>query len=308
MARKRQTCVAATALLVGSFCGCAQVNQYVRSPFGDPIRQQEMQYDFAQVVERNGDLHRAEKTYREMAAAKPKVAKYHHRLGVVLVRQGKLEEGLAELSQAVQLDADNATMLNDLGYAQLLKGEYAVAEQTIRKSLEIDARDPRARNNLALAVGYEGRTREAYELFRQHQTEAEARANLAYVHTQRGELIEATREYDRSLSKNPEFKPAAEALLQLTQMQRGIHDSNLAPSGDVQFASRTVPAATAADRSRKSLETPRTQLQDKHASLVELLGEIEAEEAAQANRAAPASDSASIRTGVNYFEWEAPRE
>ena len=221
---KRKLWLAACGLaLLGTLSGCANFTQTVRNSIPNPGQQREMRYDFAQLQERNGDLHKAEKAYRELADAKPKEAKFHHRLGIVLVRQGKLEDGVTELTKASELDQENALILNDLGYAQMLRGEYAAAETAIRKSLELDAKDTRARNNLALVLGYEGKMRESYEQFRLNNSEAEARANLAYVHTQRGELIAASKEYDQSLSKNPENKAAAEALVQLNSLQREMN-------------------------------------------------------------------------------------
>ena len=290
---KRKLWLAACGLaLLGTLSGCANFTQTVRNSIPNPGQQREMRYDFAQLQERNGDLHKAEKAYRELADAKPKEAKFHHRLGIVLVRQGKLEDGVTELTKASELDQENALILNDLGYAQMLRGEYAAAETAIRKSLELDAKDTRARNNLALVLGYEGKMRESYEQFRLNNSEAEARANLAYVHTQRGELIAASKEYDQSLSKNPENKAAAEALVQLNSLQREMNADAAARTSEVQLASATTPSSATAPTSapapkpaRKPVEQKKLaavpepavqdRLLDRHESQVELLGEIE---------------------------------
>lgn len=280
MVKRKLWLVACGVVLLGIFSGCANFTQTVRNSIPNPGQQREMRYDFAQLQERNGDLHKAEKAYRELTEATPKESKFHHRLGIVLVRQGKLEDGVTELTRASELDAENALILNDLGYAQMLRGEYAAAETAIRQSLELDAKNTRARNNLALVLGYEGKMREAYEQFRLNNSEAEARSNLAYVHTQRGELVAASREYDQALSKNPENKAAAEALVQVTSLQREMNAEAAAQTSDVQLASATAPKPT-----RKPVETrklaaapePAVQdrLQDRHETQVELLGEIE---------------------------------
>ena len=47
----------------------------------------------------------AEDAYRRALALAPDVATYHAGLGVVLARQGQLEEGVEELERAVDLDA-----------------------------------------------------------------------------------------------------------------------------------------------------------------------------------------------------------
>lgn len=256
--------IAALLGLVATFGGCASTREMVAKPFTDPIREREMRFDFAQVSERDGDLHRAEKTYRELVADKPKDPRYQHRLGVVLIRQGKLDEGIAALRVSADQQPENIEVLNDLGYAYVLHGQYAAAEQVMQQALRVDGRNPRTINNLALAIGYSGRTQEAYELFRQTQSEADARANLAFILSQRGDLLGAIREYDRALSKNPEHKVAAEALIQLTSLQQEL--DHAAPGDDIQYASAQRPAAT-----------PRRTLEARRAASVELLGDLETE-------------------------------
>ncbi|OYW20102.1 MAG: hypothetical protein B7Z55_07775 [Planctomycetales bacterium 12-60-4] len=273
---------AAICLTVAASSGCSHMQQYVVNPFSDPIKEREMRYSFAQVTERDGNMHKAEKAYRELVEEKPKNADYRHRLGVVLVRQGKLDEGVEMLSKARDLKKDDVSLLNDLGYAQVLKGEFDAAEATLREALAVEAKNERTINNLALAVGYAGRTQEAYELFRQVQSESSARSNLAYVHSQRGDLASAVREYDRALSKDPTNRSAAEALVQLTEIQRDT-DLPATPSRDVQLVSgrRDLGARLPSDEGVE--KSPATALQRQHADLVELLGELEPAPAAAIN-------------------------
>ena len=278
--------------LLAVVSGCSQTRQLVQNPFGAAERQRSTQYDLAQVTEREGNLFKAEKAYRELAEHRPKETKFHHRLGIVLVKQGRLEEGIAELQQAAELSPENAAIMNDLGYAQLLMGEYAAAETTMQRALELDPRDIRTRNNLALATGYAGNTQTAYELFRRHQSEAEARSNVAYILAQRGELKAATSEYDIALSKNPDSRSTAEALLQLTEMQRGI-DASESPASDVQLAGAVKEVTPSHSLEALPVPEPRQQIQQRHLDLVELLGELENAPPAQAG------------DPVQYYEWQA---
>lgn len=230
----RQT---ATLLALASclLTGCTQLPKWAHNPFSDPIKDREMRFSFAQVIEQDGNLHKAEQSYRQLQKEAPKNAKYTHRLGVTLVREGRVEEGLVELRKASDLKPEDIAIMNDLGYALVMSGEYVEAETVLREALKLDQRNPRTINNLALAMGYDGRTQDAYELFRRNGTEAEARSNLAFVLAQRGQMDHAVREYNMALSKDPSHKPAAEALMQLTEMQKDLQALNT----DVQYANQS---------------------------------------------------------------------
>ncbi len=255
-------------------CGCSQMQQLAVNPFTQPAKERETRYSFAQVTERDGNLHKAEKTYRELVQEKPKDPRFCHRLGVVLVRQGQLDEGIALLNRACELQKDDVAMMNDLGYALVLQGEFDSAERKLRSALAIDSNNARTINNLALAVGYAGRTAEAYQLFRQIGEESEARANLAYIHSQRGDLAAAVKEYNRSLSKDPTNHTAAEALMQLAEMQHGV-DLPEAPSKNVQLVGDAKFAAESQESvGRAALPAPE-QVREHQADVVELLGELE---------------------------------
>jgi O-antigen ligase/Flp pilus assembly protein TadD len=56
----------------------------------------------------------AEAAYRRALELAPNVATYHTALGLVLIRQGRLQDGLAELERAVALDATDGTAFRHL--------------------------------------------------------------------------------------------------------------------------------------------------------------------------------------------------
>lgn len=215
--------------------GCAQTSHWSHLPLNNAAKDRDLRFSFAQVSERDGNLYKAERTYRELHQEAPKDPRFTHRLGVVRVRQGELEEGLVLLEQAAQQREDDVEILNDLGYAYLISGDFSAAEREFQRALAIDARNSRTLNNLALAVGYAGRTQESYELFRRTGGEAEARSNVAYILAQCGDLPAAMREYNRALGNDPNYKPAAEALLQLAAMQRALQAGD---DAGVQYAQR----------------------------------------------------------------------
>lgn len=261
------------ALLVGCASGCASVKSLAWNPFTDRIKDRENRFNFAQVTERNGDHMRAERNYRALCEEAPKDARYWQRLGVVLVRDGKMKEGIENLEKARDLDNDNVAILNDLGYAYTVDGEFFEAEAVLRQAMKIDSRDVRTQNNLAMVLGYMGKTDEAYELFRRNNDEGTARNNIAYIHAQSGNIDLAVKEYSKSLNHTPGNKPAAEALVQLNTLHQNLAKDSTTPA-KVQLASDQAPAVERRFANPAGSESP-PQNQGDRADLVQLLNTVE---------------------------------
>ncbi len=80
----------------------------------------------------------------------PLAASAQHGLGLIASRKGDLDNALAALSQASQLDPTNAGILNDLGYVQILRRRLAEAGFNLHKATELDPKNALAGANLAL--------------------------------------------------------------------------------------------------------------------------------------------------------------
>lgn len=288
-------------LLFGVASGCTSVKKFARHPFGDRIKDRENRYNFAQVMERNGDHQRAERNYRTLSEEAPHDARYYQRLGVVLVRQGKLNDGIAMLNKAHELDKDNLAILNDLGYAYTIDGQFFDAESVLREAMKIDSRDVRTQNNLAMVLGYMGKTDDAYEMFRRNTDEGTARNNIAYIHAQSGNVNLAVKEYSKALSHSPGNKPAAEALVQLNTLNRSLAATK-AEESNVQLASnqKAEPAATrpVAHESEEVHE---------RSDLVQLLNKVEEPDDHPANEVllVPPEPAATqpVRVEKNDYDW-----
>lgn len=214
--------VIVSSLLVPFAGGCAQSKSFVQRLSGQQADEPKMRLNFARVQEKEGNLSKAEESYRQLARENPKDPELKHRLGVVLVRKGKSDEGVALLEEARQQDPRNIALLNDLGYAYMTEGKLEQADRLFHEALAIDSKNPRSINNLAICTGYSGRLDEAYALFRQSMSEAEANANMGFVHAQMGEIDEAMSWYNRALTKDPGMKPAAEAMVQLASIRETL--------------------------------------------------------------------------------------
>lgn len=155
-----------------------------------------------------------------------------------------------------------------MGYAAYLRKDYVQAETLLKASLASVADNPRAKSNLALAIGCQGRYDESVALFRDvhGQDEAEVLCNLAYVKSQRGEVVEATKIYKQVLSIDPKFVKAATALAQLKSadvpgqavaQQKPYHKyMQKAPIIPAKSAVADVPVAATPESETAVIETP----------------------------------------------------
>lgn len=203
------------------------------------------QYAEARIMERRKDFAGAEGMYREILKEEPKSRDCYHRLGVIAAQQTKYDEAHQLYQQALQYSTPTPDLWSDIGYCFYLQNKLPEAEQAMRQSLAIDPQHRASLNNLAMVVGEQGRIDEAYDLFRRGNGEAEAEQNIGFLCAACGELDRAQHHFSRALSVNPEMKPAAEALLQVTQAMQRRQDY-LAAQGQLPAAApnqAVVPAA-----------------------------------------------------------------
>ncbi len=135
-------------------------------------------------------------------------------------RRGKYQEAESHFRKALQLGRPTPDLLNDMGYAYYLQGELRKAEYMHREALALDPSHAGANNNLGLVLGEQGRFQESLAAFKRTVTDAEAYANLAYVHAQLGDLDEAVAHYSHALTLDKELSRAAKAMVQVAETQQ----------------------------------------------------------------------------------------
>lgn len=134
-------------------------------------------------------------------------APYPFNLGIVLQRQGRLEEAAAAYQQALRLSPHYAEALSNLGNVRLEQGRTQEAEASYRRALAASPQSAEALNNLGVALKEQGRLEEAADCYRQalalkpgHQ---EAQCNLGIALMESGRLDEAIVCYQEVLKQNP---------------------------------------------------------------------------------------------------------
>ncbi len=125
----------------------------------------------------------AEQEYRRLLAMGSRDWKTHNALGSALAEQGRYAEAREQYRLALKLAPANAKVINNIAMSHILEGNPQEAERLLREAL------PRARGrvatklrqNLALALGLQGRFEEARYMASHDLSPQEVEANMAYL-------------------------------------------------------------------------------------------------------------------------------
>ncbi|MEZ5821033.1 MAG: tetratricopeptide repeat protein [Bradyrhizobium sp.] len=101
--------------------------------------------------------------------------------GTALDQMGKHQEARGYYESALRIAPGEPSVLSNLGLSYVLSRDLPRAEETLRKAQATGRADARVRQNLALAVGLQGRFTEAESIARADLPPDEAAANVAYL-------------------------------------------------------------------------------------------------------------------------------
>jgi Flp pilus assembly protein TadD len=114
-------------------------------------------------LEESGDDDGALAAYRELATREPRAPEGHLGLGVLLLKRGGAgaEEGLKELSRAIEINPDLYEARVALGRALVARGRAAEAIEHLRRAAELAPGNPEPHYQLSLAYRRLGRRAES---------------------------------------------------------------------------------------------------------------------------------------------------
>jgi Flp pilus assembly protein TadD len=154
--------------------------------------------------------------FEHAVAVNPRSWLGHTQYGSALVREGRVDEGIAHCLEALRLHPEFSDAHYNLGLAQMERGRTADAERSFAAAARRQPAFARAHNNLGVALSRGGRRDEAVAAFRDALAvdpgNPEAHTNLGNVLLREGRLAEARAEYERALAAAPD---APEALSNL---------------------------------------------------------------------------------------------
>ncbi len=150
--------------------------------------------------------------FHEALRLNPGYAEAHNNLGSILFQEGRIREAVAQCERAVALNPKLAVAHYNLGRALfgLDRGPEAIAEY--EQALHLDPEYAAAALNLGAALLKAGRTQEAIarlqEAVQLAPRDAEARYDLAGAFDQAGRLPEAVAAYEAALRLKPDYPEA----------------------------------------------------------------------------------------------------
>ena len=142
----------------------------------------------------------------------PNSAQVHANLGVVFHQQGRNDEAIGQLQEAIRLQPDFALAHANLGVVFHQQGRNDEAIRQYREALRLKPDFADAHNNLGVALGKKGQIDEAIrqyqEAIRLKPDYADAHNNLGTALAEKGQTDEAIRQFQEALRLKPDYADA----------------------------------------------------------------------------------------------------
>jgi protein O-mannosyl-transferase len=149
---------------------------------------------------------------RQALELHPDSAEAHYNLGVALEASGQTDEAMAQFQKTLELQPGHFLARNNLGLVFLKTGRLGEAIAQFQKALEIQPNSPRAGNNLGMALAQKGLVDGAIDQFRKvleiRPDDAETHYNLGVVLARSGRLDEAITRFQAAIALHPDYADA----------------------------------------------------------------------------------------------------
>jgi len=159
-------------------------------------------------LQRNKDYHSGMTIWQKTLDIVPDNARAHYNLGLVIQKQGRLDEAISRYRQAIKLKPDHVQAYNNLGLALSSQGRFDEAAGQFNRALQLSPDFSDAYYNLAIALKSQGKLDDAitnYRLAIQFNPDyAEAHHNLGNVLEIQGKPDEAAAHYRQAIRIKPD--------------------------------------------------------------------------------------------------------
>jgi Tfp pilus assembly protein PilF len=166
-----------------------------------------------------------------------------YQLALAFLNEGRPAPALKELHKAATLAPDDPEIQNALGLAYWARREFALAEEALKRAVELKADYSEAWNNLGALYLDEGRYGDAVTVLEQalanvfYGTQERALTNLGYALFKTGRLSDAEQRLRQALEINAVF-PLAHKFLGMLLQSQDRHEEALV---EFDLAARSFP-------------------------------------------------------------------
>jgi len=187
-----------------------------------------------------GDLFHAEQVYRMILAREPRHGDALHLLGALCGRQGRNEDGIRLIEEAIAVNPRVSAYYNNLGNLKVKAGDSEGAEESYRRAIRVDRRNADAQLNLGKLLEGRGQRAKARECY---VASLRIAPRSGEAHMSLGRLEEA----------DGRLKAALESFRNAVRLDAGAADAHLA-IGNVQVKLEAFEEAEASYRGAVALD------------------------------------------------------
>jgi tetratricopeptide (TPR) repeat protein len=168
----------------------------------------------------------ARSQFEQAVAVDPRRWKSFNGLGIIADRRHDYAAAIANYDRALALEPRAAAVMNNRGFSHYLSGDYAAAEIDLRAAIRLGSRDG-AWGNLGKVQAAQGRYGDALESFMQQTDAASAHNLLGEAAMERGDYVQARRQFQAAVSTSPRYFDAAQKNLALVEERLASSDTSL---------------------------------------------------------------------------------
>jgi Flp pilus assembly protein TadD len=162
-----------------------------------------------------GRLNEAVAELSRAASLDPKLSQAHSLLAVAYDRKGLHDRAEDSYRRAMDANDRDPQALNNLGYSLYLSGNYRAAVDKLKKAARLAPADARILNNLALAQVRLGKYDDAYRNFARAEGEFNGHANVAALLIRSGREEKAVEHLEAARKLRPESQNVLRQLAEL---------------------------------------------------------------------------------------------
>lgn len=162
-----------------------------------------------------GNLNEAIAELSRAASLDPQLTQAHSLLAVAYDRKGLHDRAEDSYRRSMDVNDRDPQALNNLGYSLYLNGNYRAAVDRLKKAARLAPGDPRILNNLALAQTRLGKYDDAYRNFARADGEFNGHANLAALLVRSGREDKAVEHLEAARKLQPDSQNVLRQLAEL---------------------------------------------------------------------------------------------